>query len=89
MSKAVGFIMSPLSIIDKKLGKIGQSIGLIALGIGTGNPGFIQAGVGGLADALKKTKTDGGRQAVSTSLQIGEGPRMALFGEAATPGSLS
>ncbi|WP_380787228.1 phage tail protein [Sphingomonas sp. R86521] len=88
MSKVVGFITSPLSIIDKKLGKIGQSIGLIGIGITTGNPAFIAAGVGGLVDSLKKTGNGQARQAAETSLQIGEGPRRAVFGETATAGSL-
>lgn len=55
ISKAINFLISPLgALVGGKAGKLITAAALIAVGIGTGNPGLIMAGLATAASALQK-----------------------------------
>lgn len=85
MGKVANFIMAPLAtVIGGKTGRILQSVGYLALGIATGNPGLIAAGVGGLASSLQKAP----KIAAATVDRLNptfdtSAPRVIVFGDTA------
>ncbi len=90
MSKAVGKILTVAAIVVAVAAAIPTGGGSFliagslagAIGAGIAVVGFVNA-------ALMKPSSSGeARQAVETSLQIGEGPRRVVFGLAGTAGSL-
>lgn len=80
MAKVVGALLtSPLSLIDKKFGSIVQSIAITAIGIATGNPYLIAAGISGFASAI----SNGGVQkpeTAETSIKTERPPRVRAYG---------
>src|SRR5690349_16759079 len=70
---------------------IGIGAALIAVGVVTGQPALIWSGgsmiVASVATMVLAPKAPA-KEAQELDLALGEQPRMALFGEAATPGSL-
>jgi len=84
MGKVIKVLTSPLSLIDKRLGAIVSGIALTTIGVITGNPALIAAGVSnissGLAKSPKAPPANTDRLRASIDLRA---PRKIVFGHTA------
>lgn len=86
MAKVANFILSPLSLIDKKLGKLAAAAALVVAGALTGNFALIGAGISLGAGALKKKPGSRASQADRDRLVATinpRAPRTMVFGTTA------
>ncbi len=79
MSKVLDIITwTPLQLVDKQVGQIVQSIGIIAIGAATGNPALIAYGLGRLASQLAPTPKP---PTTTSSIKDPIPPRIRAYGE--------